>query len=489
MIIVDKNHMKKSLFLFFLLLFKSALFAQTVLNSYPLDLKKYDESNQILNVENTITHDVFAFAANTEKTTILKYNSALFLKDDFTVSHSNFKNKSIIGHSFSEDGNPTLYWSTDDDTSILVIKYYLETKTYKVLMFKFPFTTQQIINTFQKNNLFYILSKDLNQPDLNVYTFKNGIVDEKEFDFSRFTFQNRKTQFMTFNQVINENPIEKIESDEYNPLDKGTKKSKIYMTNDHLILTLDYNPNKTQVFDLNLENNNLSEKNFMQSATANAKKLSNSFFYNDKIYQINANQDELLFDVKDYNSGTTVKSFKVSKNDTIRFKSSPLLIQRDIQKPKELKKTSKFLQRLSYLDIGLSVFKNSQNTLVTLGGVPRIERMYYTVNDELYSWNYAQTFNSESVFFESTLDRNFEFVNPQQQPLAADNINYFLDQNRKATLPSILKFKNYYILGYYDTALKQYVMRKFTDGFIPEEPSNPIIDKAVFSKSFPADKP
>jgi hypothetical protein len=115
--------------------------------------------------------------------------------------------------------------------------------------------------------------------------------------------------------------------------------------------------------------------------------------------------------------------------------------------------------------------------------------MYYTVNDELYSWNYAQTFNSESVFFESILDRNFEFVNPQQQPLAADNINYFLDQNRKATLPSILKFKNYYILGYYDTALKQYVMRKFTDGFMPEEPSNPIIDKAVFSKSFPADKP
>ena len=70
-----------------------------------------------------------------------------------------------------------------------------------------------------------------------------------------------------------------------------------------------------------------------------------------------------------------------------------------------------------------------------------------------------------------------------------DNINYFLDQNKKAAFPNILKVKDFYILGYFDSAAKQYIMRKFTDGFIPDEPLNPIIDKAVFSKSFPADKP
>jgi hypothetical protein len=80
-------------------------------------------------------------------------------------------------------------------------------------------------------------------------------------------------------------------------------------------------------------------------------------------------------------------------------------------------------------------------------------------------------------------------VKPGQQPLAQDNINYFLDQNKKASLPNILKYKNYYILGYYDSAAKQYIMRKFTDGFMQEEPQNPIINKAVFSKSFPIDKP
>lgn len=478
----------KKLLLFFLISYNSVLLSQTVLNSYPLDFKKFDESNMVLNVENTATHDVFVFATNTENITILKYNSALFLKNEFTVPRTNLENHSIIGYSFSEDGNPTLYWATDDYKSILVVKYYLEGKTYKMLSYNSPISSQFVITTFQKNNLFYIVTRDISQPELIVYVFKNGIVEEKAFDFSSYTFQNRKTQPLTFDQVIIENPIEKIEVEEYNPLFKSTKKSKIYMLNNHIFLTFDHNPNKTQVFDINLESNDLTEKNFTQAVINNPRKLSNSFLYNDKIYQINATQNELLFDIKDFNSGETLKNYKVMKNDTIRFKSSPLLVQGENQRTKELKNTSKFLQRLSYLDAGVSVFKNSQNTLVTLGGIPRIEKMYYTINDEVYTWDYSQT-SSETVFFESTLNQDNEFVKFEQQPFALDNINYFLDQNRKVTLPSILKLKNFYILGYYDVATKQYIMRKFTDGFPPEESLNPIINKAIFSKSFPVGKP
>lgn len=479
----------KKLLALFLLLCNSVLLAQTVLNSYPLNLKKFDQNNQILNIENTTTHDVFVFATNSTNITILKYNNALFLKNDFTVPRTDLEDKSIIGYSLSEDGNPTLYWATEDLKTIFVIKYYLEDKTYKVLSFSFPISSQYIITTFQKDNLFYVVSKHISAPALIVYAFKNGIVEEKVFDFSVFNFQNKRKQVLTFNQVLQENPIEKIESDEYTPLSKTAKKSKIYMLENHLILTLDYNPGKTQVFDLNLENHDLTEMNFPQSITQNPKISSNSFFYKDKIYQINTTQDDLLLDVKDYKSGETIKSFKASKNDTIRFKSSPLLMQREGLKPKEITKTSKFLQRLSYLDVGLSVFESNENTLVTLGGVPRTEKMYYSVNDQVYNWDYTQTFHSESVFFETTLNNKSEFKKIQQQPLAMDNINYFLDQNKKATLPNILKFKDFYILGYYDSATKQYIMRRFTDGFIPDEPTNPIINRATFSKSFPADKP
>lgn len=87
--------------------------------------------------------------------------------------------------------------------------------------------------------------------------------------------------------------------------------------------------------------------------------------------------------------------------------------------------------------------------------------MDYTFSE----WNFPSIHHSKSVYFESILDRNFEFVHQEEKPLAIDNIFYFLSINKKATSTNILKFKDYYILGYYDNTTKQYIMRKFTDGF------------------------
>lgn len=480
----------KKLLLFLLLAYQSVLLSQTVLASYPLDFKRYDANNNIINVENKTTHDVFVFATNTQNLTILKYNSALFLKDEFTLSRTNLENKSIIGYSFSEDGNPTLYWASEDLSDIFVAKYYLETKTYKILKFKFPSSSEYIVAKFQNNNLFYLLSKDISQHALTAYIFKNGIVEERIFDFSTFTFQSKKAQPLTFTQLIRENPIIKIDRDEYSPLDKASKKSKIYMEEDRLILTFDHNPKETQIFDLNLSTNDVTENKIAQSEIKTPRKISNSFYQEKKLYQINANQDELLLDIKDYDSGKLVKNVRVTSEDTIRFKTSPLFIQQGgDRKPRELKNTKRFLQHLAALEIGLSVYKNSESNFMTLGGTPRVGGAYYTVMNDSFTWDYLPVVNDETVFFETALNQKSEFIAKDPQPLALDNLYYYLSTYKKATLENVLKFKDYYILGYYDSAAKQYLLRKFTDGFPEDETRNPIIDKATFSKPFSFEKP
>lgn len=466
-----------------LLTCKSTLFSQTILTSFPLDLKNSKENIQSLSVENVRTHDVFVFATDDNNITILKYNSALFLTNQYTGPLKTLAYKSLIGYSFSEDGNPTLYWSSEGFKNILVIKYYLESKTHKILNFTFPFASQYVVTQFQNNNLFHILAKDRFKQALIVYTFRDEKVEQKIIDFSSFNFQDENTQFVTFNQIIGRNPIEKIEIDEYNPLFKSTKKSKVYMLKDHIILTLDHNPKKTQVFDINLESHDLTEKNFTQSSIQDPKKITNSFYQEDKLYQITASESELLLDIKDYNSSQTIKSIKVSKNDTIHFKNSPLVIQKDNRKPTELKKTKKFLKHLYLLDIGLSVFKNKQNTFITVGGTPKTVDLSY-LDYTLFEEDFAPIYQSESVYFESILDSNFEFLHQEEQPLAIDNILYFLSLNKKVTSKNILKYKDYYILGYYDNTAKQYVMRKFTDGFNWE--NQYLIPKSIFfSKSSP----
>ncbi|MES2239580.1 MAG: hypothetical protein V4497_04905 [Bacteroidota bacterium] len=499
----------RKIFQFLFLLYSSMLLSQTVLNSYPIvinpskgdnqkpnidkfrtlneillystsDFNNSTESNQILNAENESTHEVFVFVKEKGKITILKYNSALFLSRDYVFPLENLENKLIEGYSFLENGNPILYLSSGGFKDISAMIYDLENKKYEMLNFTFPISSKSkhVVTTFQMNNSFNILLKDSNKPLLNVYTFKHEKAGKRVYDFSSFTFRDKNSKVIPFNLLVIQNPIEKIDINDYNPLYKVTKKSKVYINKGHMILTFDQNPKETQLFDLNFENLNINEKKITQSKIDNPKTLSNSFLYDDKLYQINASESKLSLEIKDYNSGQTIKNASVSFNEEIKFKNSPLFIQKENYKPKELKTTKKFLQHLSFLDVGLSVIKNSQNTVFTLGGTPKnnIPVNFHTnqtslknsiSQDSIYSNqdNFAAQNHAENVFFSSLLDRNFEFVNHEQEPLAIDKLYYFLDTLKKVSLSNVLKYKDYYILSYYDEKAKQFVMRKFTDGF------------------------
>ncbi len=463
----------KQIFLFLVLMYNTVSTSQTVLASYSIDLKTPKEECETLNAENTVTHDVFAFIASRDSLTILKYNSALFLNDKFTTTRQYVEKRSLMGYSFSEDGNPTLYWFSPQENNIIVIKYYFETKTIRALKFALPVEEQSIITHYQKDNNFYLLLQYKTKQALTVYVFKNGIADEKFLDFSSFTFRDRKTQQKTFNQILYENPIEKMEPGEYNPLYSVTAKSKLYLLPNRLILSLDQSPRKTQLFDINLENSEIKEKTFLQPLGQKNAKTSNSFYHESKLYQFNVNSNELLFDIKDYNSGESQKSFTVLKNDTIRFNNSPLLTQIENRRPKEIKNTGRFLKELAMTNAGISVFKNKKNIFITLGGTgsssKTISMNSFNMFDDFFgdfpSNNYYNIDSDYSVFFESVWTKKLEITTVTHEPLASDKIFYFIDTHKEIFIPNILKLNSYSILGYYDTLSKQYILRKFVDGF------------------------
>jgi hypothetical protein len=223
-----------------------------------------------------------------------------------------------------------------------------------------------------------------------------------------------------------------------------------------LILTLDHNLKKTQLFDIKLDSIAIKEKTFLQPENKKASKSSNSYYFENKLFQINTNAEDFLMDVKDLDSEKVIKSITVAKNDTIRFKNSPFLIQRDNSKPSELKNTAKFLQQLSSSDIGISVFKNKKNLFITVGGLQLIDQGF----DGFYPM-----IETKNIFFETIWNKQLEFTKEEQQPLASDKIYLYMDNHKEVSLESIMKYKDYFILGYFDTKTKQYTMLKFTDGY------------------------
>ncbi|PVX45740.1 hypothetical protein C8C85_1545 [Flavobacterium sp. 103] len=452
----------KKFILFLILTQCNFLFSQTVLATFPLELKKSKEYKQIVNAENTATHDVFVFASDKETLTILKYNSALFLTNQYSLARPEITYKVLAGYSFNDEGNPTLYWSTPDFTKILAVQYDLNTKaTVAVFNYDLPFFNQTIITQFQENNTFYILSQKHFEQKLILYVFKNGKKEEKTLDFGSFNFKNSKNKAITFSQILEVCPIEKIETNQFNPLFKGTQKTKLYVLKNKLLLTFDHNDNETQAFEIDLATFEILEKNISKTTTKNYVSLSNSYYHESKIYQLKVNEEELLFEIKDYKSGEIIKSIPVSKTETIPFKSSPLWLQLAGDRPKELKSTAKFLDQLVYLEVGITVYKTPKSILITLGGTGDIQ--FTDVGQD--NTNLAFRNVPTTIYFESTFDKKLDHTKQEQEPLAVDFISRFREEHPEVTTPSIIRYKNYYIMGYYDTYAKQYTMRKFIDGF------------------------
>lgn len=488
------------------LFYVSKLFCQTVLNTYPIDLNIRNESNkqsniehlysfndvlqsatsgvkntlansQILSIVNESTNEVFVFIKDSKQIRILKYNRALFLKSEYVYALKDLEDKVVMGCGFSEDGNPTLYLKPNVPDSkiplvfIIAVKFELETKIHKISLIKFP-VTESVLTTFQMNNSFHILAKNGIMQALAVYSFQEAKVVKKVFDFSSFSFQDRNGQLQKFNSLMSTFPIEKMEVNDYNVLDQSAQKSKVYIQKNHIILTLDHNPKNTQAFNINLENLNLSEKNFPQAVLQDPKKKSNSFYHDDKLYQLNASEKELLLDIKDFNTGETLKTTVVLNEADNSFENIPLLIQKDARKPKDIKKPKRFLEHLSSLDIGMSVFKSKQDTFITIGGIPKmvdnnkLPQSNYTNDDSGFSdFDYSSIYHYKYASFESVLNNQLELVSRDNLPLALDKQSFFLSKNKKIVFNSSFKFKDYYVLAYYDTKAKQFVMRKFTDGY------------------------
>jgi hypothetical protein len=450
----------KKLVLFILLYPFSALLSQTVLNSHALDLKKNSYFHQILNVENTNTHQVFVFASDKENTTILKYNSSLFFSDSIKIKNPNKRFRNLSGYRFKENENPVLFWSTPNLKEILGVEYNLKNKEISSTYYTIPFKNEIILNTFCENNSFFILSLLEKEEKLKIYLFKDGETEERIINFSEIAFANEENQALTLNEVLIDNPIEIIEYNSWNPLFKSSQKSKMYVLENKLIITLDYNSKQTQTFTIDLTTFETKEHSYSHFSLKKQNSAANSFLQDDKLYQIKNNKDELIFSIKDFNSDELIKKYSISEQDSTSFKNSPFYFQKANQEARKLNDTKKFLERLLYSNSGLSVYKTRNNLFITIGG-NSLDALQYATTFGFY--DYSAFESPVNVFFETVLDSTFNPVNKAQGPIAVDFISQFVSEHKEVKLESSFRFKGYTIFGYYDAKAKMYILRKFTD--------------------------
>lgn len=471
----------KKLLLLFLLFSKTPLFSQTVLNSLPLNLNFLGKT-QILNIEDKASRDIYVFAWDNQNIHILKYNRSLFLTNQLIDSVQREANRNLMGATLSKEQMPTLYWISANNKNILIKSYNLDHKTSESLNFDFPKNHDYIISSFQENNALYILAKEKEFEHLLLYKFENQKCTIKMLDFSPFTFKNKQNVNISFNALIKYFPIKKMESGILNPIDLASQISKMYVADDCFILTFDDRIERTQAFEVNLNSGVMKERTFDHPSSTNPLGTANSFYNDKKLFQVAANEDELLFEVKDFGTKNTIRKYSFSKNDSIPFKNSPFFVQINNKKPKQLKTTAKFLKDLNGLTAGISIIKNKTNSFITFSGFGEAVD-YHFKSDSPEDFGVREYYSlSKIVYFDAMLNENLDFIsNKQSEPLAIQNLFFYLNLNKNITLYDTLNLKNQYILSYYDDASKQFMIKKFTDGLMMEDNKNSVINKSIFS--------
>lgn len=466
--------MKKLLFTLFVLSTFTASFGQVLLSTQPLELKKSSDYHQILSAVN-LQNQVYTFASDKEKIKLFKYNSALFFTDSLNITRPEKSYVSMTGYSFDEIGNPYLYWASEDFMKIQSIYFDIQKRTNASNFYTFQFKNESLLNTFSENNSFYLLSSFDKEPMLKLYIFKDGKKEEKILDFSSYKLQNETGKTRTFNQLLNENPMEMIDTKSLNPLFYGVNKSKIYVFQNSIIITFD-SLSQTQVFEIDLNNYSITEKIIPQQILTAVGK-SNSFFHNDILYQLKLNEQELAIAATNFKSLEKIKSYSVNQNTQIDFKNSPLYIQTGTDKAREIKDTKKFLKRLNRCSVGLSIYDTPNGNLITVGGVRDASSTgniilgvtagiaMVSVGTYTDTGNLFEGTDMQSIYFEGLFDKNFEHKKIQQGKLAVDYISQFINENR-ISFQNVFPYKDYFILGYYDAKSKQYIMRKFEDDFV-----------------------
>lgn len=439
-------------------------FSQVKLTSFPLELKKSKVYHQFFSASDKQNGNVFVFATDKEKTTIVKYSPFLFLKDSMVTPRPDLGYKIMAGYSIGPDDNPTLYWADPMYKKILGVQYDLVSKKTTYSFLQLPLDRETVLQTFNENNNFYVLTKKINADALVLYVFKEGKRTPYLLDFSGFEFVDNKKEVIDFTSILTLFPLEKIETQAYNPLFKAISKSKIYVRENDILFTFDHNTFETRLFQLDFKTLQLIERNFAQFPLKPSKGNSNSYYHEGKIYQLSANKEELHFGFKDFQTGALLHEYSVTKNDTITFKNSPLFSHVDNRRPRTIKTTTKFLAELSLTSIGVTVYKTPWNLFFTIGGNRGLEQLafpFMSIDGEfIMDYNFVPM----SVYFESIFDKKLNHSKSRPGPLAVDYINRFTFEHPYVVLQNTFRHKNYYLHAYYDSKLKQFVLLKFNDG-------------------------
>lgn len=460
-------------FLLLNLLVSLSLFSQIRLNDVKIELKKSSDFHQMVTSANLKTKEIISFISDKNKITALKFNNSIFLSDSLSLNKPD-DYRFLIGSYFVESNNPISYWANNDLSEFYGISFDFQNKNTTQFKFDLNLKEDQIFSEFSENGKFYFISQKKDSDELFVTILNGNVVEKKRIDFSKINFidENKPN---SLNKLLKKYGLTKIEEKGYNSLFTTSKKIKFYLKNDTIIITFDNTTSSTMVLEVNLLNSEIKETKYKIAFEENFN-TTNSLLFENKLVQLKANKSEFKVDVFDFENNNLLKTFQIKAENEESTFGNDFYSQTGDNRPKKIKSAKKFLRRISFENLGASIYNYKNTYISTIGsiretlsngdvlvgvlGLATIAAGYDTGLVGL-----TDDYTIQSNAFDVTFNADFEIINSDSEPLFIDKISRVISENKYCKLDHYFHYKGYFILSYYDSKNKEVVLVKCTDGF------------------------
>lgn len=477
--------MQKLTLICFLVLFQ-ALSSQTLLQKQPIEFAKKAKNRSIHTVVDEKNLETYVFIKDQDFFKLYQYSLAFLKKDSMQLPILD-KKWNVIGSRMDSISRPQLFWVSEDFTEIVSLTYDLNQDIIKNSNPTILANQEFVCQMFTHQNIFYILTVSQKDPWFRLYEFR-GL--EKPiittFRLPDYTIPRDEKRDMDFTNILSHKSavefpftIEYIDPKTPHNLLSVSKKRKLYVDQGKMMISFDFDPEKTHWIFVDLKEKKISFKTTNYPSFKGDKRKTNhynSFLFNDAIFTIQSSRDEIQMGISDWDS-QSIKLFKASRNEEITFKNGPVFFQpKQDKEPRMFRKNKFFLNKLVNSHMGISVYNAGNELWVNAGGLNENLHLAYIAGDvfveaimmsQLDGFGYVPMVSDfapsdyKMSFFDLKMDLNFNPLAGEMPFTSYANINQFLQTIPEAQDIIIFRRGIYDVLGYYLPKEKQYYYRQF----------------------------
>ena len=403
------------------------------------------------------------------------------------------KYKNALGSSITNSNEYRIFLTNKSKKKFATINFSFKDKTTTISELKLNFTNtnERLVQSISSQNKFYIITIQDFSNNIRIYSFdEKAKATEHLIDLSSFKVMNKdygdKLSALFFFSSLNGSTsninINKFDDNSINSLVQTSDDVKMYVKNNNVIFTFDMNNEYTLALTINLNTYKGTFKKINKIYNFKAKN-SNSYLFEDKLFQIASNSEKLYFIIRDFKSEDVLNQYVINKYEPISFKNTPIVqSEKSYTNKIKFQNTKQFLRKISKSNIGISIAKIKNKYQITLGAIKKIIsnegnfgmgfitpdvniRSFAPTNIAFFNptniaYNTYQ--NTKSITIKTILDKDLKHVKGGVSKNAFDLLSKYQDvyDNPKKG-EAIFKYKNYYIFGHFNYGNRFYQLHKF----------------------------